>query len=214
LKFAAVIPTRGRDIFLNKCLEYVQRQTRKADHVIVVDYPAKDSSIDIVPRYMEGFKKAFDLYGCDLAICIEDDDWYSDKYFEFICNEWERNLRPDVLGINHTIYYNIISNEYTILKHPGRASMMSMAVSPKVLEMDWCADNYAYLDFHIWTKVKTLKKISVQDRENLSIGIKHGKGLCGGGGHVQGWKHYTDKDMDWSFFKSIVNNDINFYQNV
>lgn len=217
MKTAVVIPSRpGREKFIAKCLGYMGRQTMKPDHIIIVDYPAKDESIDLVPRYKYGFLKAFDLYKCDLAICIENDDWYSDNYIQFMVEQWEKNLCPDVIGINHSIYYNISHNKYTVLSHPGRASMMNMAVTANILDINWCPEDYAYLDFHIWTRAKKLKKISVPDCDRISIGIKHGIGLCGGGGHIVGWKHYTHEDKDWQYFSNIVKNesDINFYKNI
>jgi glycosyltransferase involved in cell wall biosynthesis len=216
VKIAVVIPTRGdRKMFLDKCLEYMIKQTRQADHVIIVDFPPKDASIDLVPRYRDGFTKAFELYKCDIVICIEDDDWYAPNYIELMEGWFEKSGRPDVLGINHTIYYNIMENKYVILNHPGRASMMQMAVSPKILDIEWCADDYAYLDWHLWVKEKALRKIAVYS-PHVAIGIKHGIGLCGGGGHKQGWKHYQKEDKDWSFLSSIIKNktDLNFYKTI
>jgi hypothetical protein len=129
--------------------------------------------------------------------------------------QWVANGRPEMLGINHTIYYNILTNEWVKLGHPGRSSMMNMAVTPSILNAEWCADDYAYLDFHLWTKARA-NKISISGPEGLCISIKHGIGLVGGGGHTVGWKHYTHKDPDWNQLGAWINNDaeLEFYKQI
>ena len=216
MKVAIVIPTRGdRKPLTDNLLKLIEGQTRKPDHVIIVDYPPKDAIPDLVPRYREGLTKAFSLYGCDLAICLEDDDWYAPNYVETIIARFEWANRPDVLGIDRTLYYNIITNKYVMLHHPGRASMMSMAFGPGVMNMEWCGDEYTYLDWHIWTKDKKLRKVSVP-LPMIAVGIKHGIGLCGGGGHVANWGHYKQTDADWSFLSTIITDEkqIEFYKQI
>jgi len=215
-KIAVVIPSRGdRPEFMAQCLAMVQAQTRIVDHVIVIDYPPKDSTPDLVTRFREGFERAFNLYKCDLAIAWENDDYYSPGYISFIVDAWERSGNPQIIGLNRTIYYNINTNKYVILSHPGRASMMSMAVTPAILVHKWCADQYTYLDWHLWTQDKTLTKKSVPS-PHIAIGIKHGIGLCGGGGHTDQWGHYNQEDKDWKFFDNIVKSekDREFYKSL
>lgn len=216
MKVAIVIPTRGdRPDLTGNLLTLIDGQTRKPDHVILVDYPAIDKTPDLVPRYKEGFKEAFSTFGCDLAICTEDDDWYAPTYVETIVAAFEKANRPDVLGIDRTLYYNIITNKYVMLNHPGRASMMSMAFGPGVMNMEWCGDEYTYLDWHIWTKDKKLRKVSVH-LPMIAVGIKHGIGLCGGGGHVADWGHYKQVDADWSYLSTIITDEkqIEFYKQI
>lgn len=215
-KVAVVIPTRGdRPEFIAQCLSMVQRQTRQVDHVIIVDYPPKDAIPDLVPRFREGFDKAFNLYKCDLAIAWENDDYYATNYIETLVQAWEKAGRPQLIGLNRTIYYNIFTNKYVVLGHGGRASMMSTAVTPAILFHKWCADEYTYLDWHLWVNDKTLSKKSVSS-PHICIGIKHGIGLCGGGGHTTEWAHYSGEDKDWKFFDSIVTDekDREFYRKI
>src|SRR3990167_4491950 len=203
-KVAVVIPSRSdRPKFMAQCLSMVEAQTRKPDHVIIIDYPPKDAIPDLVPRYREGFDKAFNLYKCDLAICFENDDVYTPEYIAFVVEAWEKSGKPQIFGLNRNIYYNVNNNKYVILSHPGRASMMSMAVTPAIMFHKWCGDEYTYLDWHLWTQDKTMKKLSVPC-PLIAIGIKHGIGLCGGGGHTTDWSHYNLEDKDWKFFDSIV----------
>lgn len=216
IKIAVVTPDRGdREAFMKHCVKQVERQTRKPDHFIIIDYPPKNAIPDLVPRFREGFEKAFNLYKCDIAICIESDDYYSQNYIETLVTAWENAGRPQLIGLNRTIYYNIFTNKYVVLSHPGRASMMSTAVTPAILFHKWCADEYTYLDWHLWVNDKTLKKVSVSS-PHVCIGIKHGIGLCGGGGHTTDWAHYSGEDKDWKFFDSIVTDekDREFYRNL
>jgi len=160
IKIAVVIPDRAdRPKFLDFCLKQLKRQTVLADYIIIMGAKPTDDKIDLTKRYREGFQKAFLEHECDLAIAIENDDWYSPEYIQFMAEQWEKHKRPDVLGINSTIYYNVKSNQYVILNHPSRASMMSMAVGKGILNIEWCADDYAYLDWHIWNFCKTIRKV-------------------------------------------------------
>ena len=90
---------------------------------------------------------------------------------------------------------------------------MSMAVGSKIMGIEWCADEYTYLDWHIWNFCGGLHKVAVQNLSPLCVGIKHGTGLCGGGGHYEGWKNYNREDKDWKFFESIVA-DTTFYKKI
>ncbi len=215
MKLAVVIPTRGdRPEFLKQCISYMERQTRKPDHVIIIDRPATSSSIDLAVRYKEGFAKAFDLYKCDLAVCIEDDDWYDDHYVAIMEAKWQQYGKPDVFGINHTLYYNIITNQYVHLNHHNRASMMSTVVGPKIMGVEWCADDYAYLDWHLWTKAANVNKIAI-NTPMICVGIKHGVGICGGGGHTLDWKNYNKEDKDWLLLSGLMQEkDLEFYKSI
>jgi hypothetical protein len=215
MKIAVVIPDRAdRPLFLEHCIAQMKRQTVGADFIIIMGAPAVDGKIDLTKRYREGFTKALIEHGCDLAIAIENDDWYSPEYIQFMVEQFEKHGRPDVIGINSTIYYNIISNQYVILNHPARSSMMSMAVGRKILDINWCADDYAYLDWHIWNFCPNIRKVSVKTAMPLCVGIKHGQGLCGGGGHTLNWKNYNRTDKDWVFLRGIVGDDSEFYKSI
>jgi hypothetical protein len=93
--------------------------------------------------------------------------------------------------------------------------MMNMAVGKGILVVQWCADDYAYLDFHLWTKAKC-NKISVDAPDGICVSIKHGIGLCGGGGHTKDWKHYQKKDEGFKQLSEWINNfeDLNFYKSI
>jgi hypothetical protein len=216
IKIAVVIPTRGteRNLFTSQAKKLLAKQTRQPDEVIWVDHAPINDKPDLTQRYKMGFTQAFS-HGADLVICAEDDDWYDEKYIEIMEQEWIKNSMPDVIGINKTIYYNINTNQYVELSHPGRASMMSMAVGKGILNMKWCADDYTYLDWHIWNFAKDLTKVAVMQYKPICVGIKHGIGLCGGGGHINNWKNYNKTDKDWAFLETIIpNEDIKFYKDI
>lgn len=216
IKIAVVIPTRGnRPEFLAFALKQLDRQTRKADVVILVDEPPAGPGIDIAVRYKFGFGKAFSIHGCDMAVCIEDDDYYAPEYIEWMERRFIESRRPVMLGISHTIYYNIMTCQWVRLDHPGRSSMMNMAVGPAILEQPWCADDYAYLDFHLWTKTRC-SKISFHGQLGMCVSIKHGIGMVGGGGHTTGWKHYNQLDPDMVMLGEWVKDkdELEFYKQI
>jgi hypothetical protein len=215
IKIAVVIPDRGdRPLFIEQCMRLIKKQTRPPDDVILVNYKPINDKTDLTLRYRIGFTEAFSK-GANIVIVFENDDWYDEKYIEIMEQEWIKNGMPDVIGINKTIYYNINTNQYVELSHPGRASMMSMAVGKGILNMKWCADDYTYLDWHIWNFAKGLRKVSVMQYKPICVGIKHGIGLCGGVGHINNWKNYNKTDKDWAFLETIIPaQDIKFYKDI
>ena len=200
MKVAVVIPTRNdRPLFMNHCLYLLNRQTLKPDVIEIVNERPKSLEVDITYRYRIGCERAFDK-GSDLAIFIEDDDWYSDKYIETIVHKWKENKKPHLFGLNSTVYYNIVNNKFKYLGHSGRASMMSTALSKDAV-VKWGDDNYAYTDVILW---RQLKGVAIDIKDRLCLGIKHGTGICGGGGHDLNWAHYDQLDADKSYLRSIV----------
>ena len=174
---------------------------------MVNDKPISND-VDITWRYRIGFERLKNK-GMDVIIFVENDDWYSPKYIETMFTAWVENGKPELFGLNNTIYYNINNNKHVHLKHVGRASMMSTMISTKAV-IEWGDDNYAYTDMVLWKK---LKGVAV-DLGIINMGIKHGTGLCGGGGHVNDWGHYNQVDTDLSFLKSITGNEFPFYTGI
>lgn len=212
MKIGILTPTRGdRDVFLKHCKFQVANQTRKPDEHLVVDSKPKSSAPDITFRYRTGCDELVKR-GCDVIMFIEDDDWYSHEYIEQMVALYQRNGSPEIFGIDSSIYYNIMTRKWAQFKHAGRASMMNTMCSTKALKsIKWCDDAYSYTDMYLW---KTLKGKSISVDKPLAIGIKHGIGLCGGGGHVNNWKSFSNYDKDWTQLQKWVNGSLPVYKSI
>jgi hypothetical protein len=76
----------------------------------------------------------------------------------------------------------------------------------------WCADSESFVDLYLWQK---LKGASVTVQQPLCIGIKHGIGLCGGGGHVNKWASFNKEDRTYEQLEKWADpNAVNFYLNM
>jgi hypothetical protein len=212
VRVGVLIVTRGdRPLFLAQALKLIKQQTRQADFVEVVDDAPQGNETDVTYRYRIGLERLW-RKGAEVAVCMEDDDYYAPRYVERMVDMWAESGRPVLFGIGNTIYYHITLRKYVVLNHPGRASMMCTLISREA-KIDWCDDGYAYTDWHLWTKIKTkLKGITVEPAEQLCLGIKHGYGKCGGGGHQLDWARYDRDDADLLFLNLITGNDYSFYE--
>jgi len=211
MKTGVLIPTRGdREKFLNFAQQQIQEQTVKPDEVCIVDYKPVNSAPDITKRYKDGLNE-LKKRGCEIVLFWEDDDFYAPYYIEEMLRLHQQHGSPDIFGVDSTIYYNIFTRKWAMFKHPGRSSMMNTLVRTKALEgIKWCDDSYSFTDMHLW---KTLKGKSISVDKPLAVGIKHGIGLCGGGGHVNNWKAFSNYDADYSELLKFTNaKALNFYQ--
>jgi len=211
MKLGVLIPTRGdREKFLNHSKFLLSQQTIKPDEINIVDFKPSDGNRDITKRYRIGCEDLFNNKKCDLVVFWEDDDWYSPKYLETIKNNWIDSGKPQIIGVGKTIYYHILTKKYLIVNHPHKSSACCTAVTKDILDIKFPPDNYPYLDKEIWGQVKSKKVINVD--EFYHVGIKHGFGLVGGGGHPKEWSKYENEDTDSSFLNSIIDEEsIKFY---
>src|SRR6478752_4742800 len=114
--FAVITPHRSseRNDFLNFCVDQVSRMTVKPAHHYIIQYPAVNESVDIIPRLKKGIEYA-KADGIDLVFILEDDDQYPATYFENI------DFDADFIGEPVTTYYNIRNNTWTTFDHPHRS---------------------------------------------------------------------------------------------
>jgi len=216
MKIAVVIPTRGdRPEFLNHCKKMIHRQTYPPDEIIFVDYiPEKNNQIDLTKRYRSGLSMAIKKK-CNYIVFWEDDDWYDEKYIEWSIKQWEYCDKPDVFGISSSYYFNIKIMKGAKFDHPGRSSMFctSLHIKENINKVwTWPLDSERFLDLWIWRKWNTHSKNTVDFTDKIyTIGIKHGIGLTGGGGHDTSSNFYTDTyDSEW--LKSHIDDySYNFY---
>lgn len=218
MKIGILIPDKkDRPIFLSKCLQYISRQSHQ-DFVlrIVDDEPPEylKDKVDIAYRYQLGFYDLFKNQQCDVVMCMENDDWYSSHYIRIMLREWENAGKPDIFGLESSIYYHLSGN-YSIFHHSGRSSMNTTMVTKRILSHKFDYSN-PYLDSDIWTsrylnRIGLIKK-TVKLNEVICIGIKHGRTLIGGAGHNSDWTRYTTKDPEMKQLSTWIGQDAAFYR--
>ena len=209
MKVALVIPTRGdRPQFLKQCHHLISRQTLQPNEIIFVDYAPKSSFKDITQRYRKGVEKATKR-GCECVIFWEDDDWYHPTYNEWLLDSWVKCKKPSHFGVGETYYYNITANARLYMPHPNRTSMFcTMLKLP--YGGSWPADHYPYLDMHFHKSGK-VKTVDFPSNKVLAIGIKHGVGMTGGGGHHYRFKWDSVGDKARSWFVKHMDEELTFY---
>lgn len=210
MKIGVLIITRGdRPDFVKHANYLLSIQTVLIDHVLIIDEKPLSNKCDITYRYKKGSKILFDL-GMDCIVIIEDDDFYSANYIETMVKKWVENRKPLIFGLANTIYYSLTQKKYSVLKHRGRASMMSTLISREAV-INWGEDNYPFADLTLWNQ---LKGIAIEDETGLCIGIKHGIGLCGGKAHKTNFPYSID-DKDFKYLESKVDKkSFEFYKSI
>jgi hypothetical protein len=189
MKIACIIPDRSdRPQFLEHCRKMLQRQTVQISHCELVNFSATSDKPDITQRYRIGYENVCKLVpNVDVIFFIENDDYYAPDYIEKMLLAWVQNDKPDLFGTSYTYYYHICLNAYFKMTHPERASAMNTMIKP-YLKINWPADNEVYTDLHLWLYDHVLSgtKKTWTPEIPISIGIKHGVGLCGG-------RHHNDR---------------------
>ena len=217
VRIAVLIPTRNdRDIFLKNCFRMLDAQTLQPNHVHMMDYKPLSDDKDITQRYRRGYALLSAMNEYDVIALIEDDDYYAPDYLEVMVAEWLKAGKPDLFGTGKTIYYHLKLNKYFTLNHPKRASAMNTFIKPG-LNIKWCEDNYAFTDLHLWNmtalaqeslppgnqipKNIQLNGVIFNPDHIISIGMKHGVGLCGGRNHIDRLERYNVADNDKQFLR-------------
>jgi len=204
-----IIPDRrDRKSLLNHCLFMIGGQTRQPDFIELVNFNPTNEKTDLTKRIRLGFE-SLKLKGCDCVLIMENDDFYSSNYIAMMLFSWQQIGKPLIFGTDHTYYYHIFKKEYSLLKHSGRASLMNTLISCKAF-INWPNDNEVFLDTFLW---KQLKGKTFSPTKPISIGIKHGIGLCGGSGHDKMRFQFKDKDFDFLQQHTDIES-FNFYKSL
>lgn len=187
LKVAVILPTRGdRPVLLANALRQLKAQTRQPNHLELVDFPPESEQKDITTRYRKGYENLRGK-GFDVILLIEDDDWYHPEYIEIMLKAWLSHGKPQLFGINYTLYYNLVKRGYFFFIHSDRASAMATMLHAD-MEFPWPPDHDPYLDMHLWLKLREEQHLLTgklfNPERHICIGMKHGTGLCGGGFHT------------------------------
>lgn len=183
-------------------------------------YRAGYDNLSIAPSVAKTF---------DLIALIENDDWYSPDYLERMAEQWVAAGEPDLFGTAYTMYYHVYQRGYFEFVHPDRASAMNTFIKPG-LHIDWPADHDPYTDLSLWwnqgvasSAATSAGEVLLRDQRltphpngirtkatwhplntlgrHISIGMKHGIGLCGGYNHTNKLNRYKHSDADGAWLK-------------
>ena len=216
-KFCVIIADRGdRPEFLNHCLMQMDRQTVRPDTIYLIDYEPKNEKVDIIPRIKEGIRKARED-GFEYCYIIENDDYYPDDYFENMPFKGY-----DFVGIGKTIYYSINRKMFSMIRHLNRVHSSLFCTGFRISaigDYKWPADDFMFLDLHLWKFIIKRKNFHLYEPENMPIGMKHGIGLCVTDAHKKEHKYDNqDKNLQWlgshvrkesfKFYKSLISKKI------
>lgn len=209
MKIGVLIPDRNdRPQFLRHCLRMIGRQSLKPDFVFVVNYEPTSEEFDLTQRVRKGFE-ILKNKGSDVILIMENDDYYRETYIETMVREFISAGEPFIFGTDFTIYYHVKKREFRKLVHSGRASLMNtlLRIDAPII---WPSDSEIYLDLFLWSQINGK---TFTPKENISLGIKHGVGLCGGSGH--NGMRFDNQDFNFKFLKSVVDEErFNFYSSL
>lgn len=212
MRVGVIIPDRGdRAQFLSHCKWMIAQQTLPADEIILMDAPAISPACDITWRYRIAYERMSKLK-IDVIAFMENDDWYDKEYLSMMVREWGRRGKPEIFGTNYTIYYHLGLRAYFTMHHDTRASAMNTLIRPN-LNIAWPVDEEPYTDLHLW---KQLKGSTWKPPRHISIGMKHGIGLCGGRSHLDRLDRYLRRGEDDNGFleKTVDAKSFQFYNSI
>jgi hypothetical protein len=212
-KIGIVTPTRGdRPEFLKQCIKYMGQQTRKPDYMCIVDYAPKSKNKDLVERCKVGIEDCL-KNDCDIIFFIEDDDYYSPIYIQSMYQRWEEVGKPELFGINQSIYYHLKTKRYWEKTHSNHSSLMSTLITKELAaKIDYSKVKDIWFDVYLWSN---FKGVSTQFKYYICAGIKHGIGLSGGIGHNPNAGIYNRNDHNGELLRNIVGiNNYRFYNDL
>ena len=194
----------GREKFLERCMEYVDRFTLRPKHHIIADRGSlRDNLLFAAP-----------LVKTEYVAFIEDDDWYHPDYLGDMLDRLDYSGRL-LIGYDPTLYYHLRHSGYKVLPHLGRASLYTTIGVTSFVQMalDEVLKTRNPIDMSLWALARGSGVTTVG---RLAIGMKHGFTRAEGVGHEQPnsfWTRDTDGeqlrkwigDTDFEKYREIVN---------
>lgn len=210
IKVAVIVPDRNdRPDFLKNCIRMIEAQTRKPEIFEIVNYEAECNDCDITTRYKIGYANV-SRAGADCVLFMENDDWYSDRYIEFMVSEWVSKGQPNLLGHQYTIYYHLGLRKVSVFHHMHRSSAMNTLIKAGE-SFGWGSPKNPYTDSYLWTNVYknyNWSRVTVTPPKLICLGMKHNVGKVGGEFHSTGldrFKRNSDVTPPSLLMKSLGN---------
>ena len=120
---------------------------------------------------------------------LEDDDYYPVQYLQEMIEQWEKNGRPSLLGLQQTMYYHIYANKYHIFNNQNHCAAFCTLVSKEAKLPP--LNESPHFDVELW-RINGGKMVSITHQP---VGVKHGNGTVGGKFHNAERFKYFDEDM-------------------
>ena len=213
---AVLIPTRGdRPAFLSLAYEYLKRQTLLPDIIELVCDPPISEGKDLCWRVQMGLERiARQTEEIDNTVVLfwEDDDWYAPNYIESMVKQYKKAGSPELFGIEYSIYYHLLRKSFRRFKHTGRASLMSTMMKLSLVEkIHWTRTHEPWMDLYLWEGMSNVDRKLWAPEPPISVGIKHGIGVCGGIGHSLTAKKFR-YDGALENLRSWIGDDVERYE--
>ena len=202
--------TGGRDLAWQLCKKMVAAQTVKPDLWVIVDdcLPSLPMDIDFCPIAVIYPDKVWQpgqnsqarnmlaalehVTQEDKVLIIEDDDYYSPGYVEWMAGALEN---VDLVGEANALYYNVANRTWKDCGNYRHASLCSTGFKGKALEklINVCRKNNKFIDMVLWNLCRHhIRNCLYMTRH--SVGIKGLPGRPGiGSGH--GMRGKPDADL-------------------
>ncbi|AXQ96024.1 DUF616 domain-containing protein (plasmid) [Cereibacter azotoformans] len=201
-EYSIITPTGDRGAAFNRCIQMVATQTVLPREWIIVDdglvplteqmrlpdwatYIRRERRSDDPPHTLSvNVPAALEHVTGDRVLIVEDDDWYSPLYAEYLLPHLEQH---DLVGLNTIRYYHLIEATWKHGKPPRHTAFAQSAFTrgpawDHLLEV--CRMNNAeirekgVLDRYWWQSFEGNKRL-LQDHPCLHLGLKGGFGRPG-----------------------------------
>lgn len=199
--FAIITPTGDRISAFNRCVQMVCTQTVQPKEWIIVDdgmtpltdlmrlpdwatYVRRERGSDDPPHTLSvNVLEALKHVTCDRVVIVEDDDWYSPVYIEYLLAHLDHH---DMVGLNTIRYYHLLENYWKHGRPPKHTAFAQTAFKGAARDHleDVCKSNTSdirekgIVDRYWWQTFEGNKKL-LQDHPVLHVGLKGGFGRPG-----------------------------------
>ncbi len=228
-----ITATGGRPISLALCKNYVMRQTYtgplqwivvddclphtalpdvlgRADTTLTVIYPEPCWSPGQI-TLGRNLKAAIPSILYPRIVFMEDDDWYSPDYLDFMANEFDGIGGRGIVGEGCARYYHVPSRRYMVLNNMAHASMCQTGMTIELipfLSLICSERNKSFLDIQLWQDARMNRfNTKIRNSSDHCIGIKGLYGRAGiGRGHCPNRGTWIE-DNDWDVLTSWIGRD-------
>ncbi|MFW5872846.1 MAG: glycosyltransferase domain-containing protein, partial [bacterium] len=229
-----ITPTGDRFAALNRCIQWVMTQTRLPDQWIIVDdgsLPAND--VMRIPKWATYIRRerkdsdpphtlsiniltALEYVMGDKIFIVEDDDWYSKNYIEYLLPYLESY---NLVGTNLITYYHLQGRVYKTGKPKYHTALAQTAFTKEAIPClrETCSSSHweirerGIVDRHWWHSFEG-NKLLIQEHPIIHVGLK---GLFGRKGIAEGhlhtsWGYKPDNKLE--YLSSILGEDVEYYR--
>ena len=184
MKVGALIPTMGD----RQSISFTFKRAVEMGVEWIVCINKKSPTVDLWNKYLDGLNVLFNI-NCDVVLLLEDDDYYPVQYLQEMIEQWEKNGRPSLLGLQQAMYYHIYANKYHIFNNQNHCAAFCTLVSKEAKLPP--LNESPHFDVELW-RINDGKMVSITHQP---VGVKHGNGMVGGKFHnAERFKHF-DEDM-------------------